>query len=383
MRRKYIALIPAFEPDERILRLADELIKKGFDILVVDDGSGPSYRELFNDLSQRAIVLTHSNNLGKGAALRTGLRFINKYMAYTESILTPSGAMTVSGGDAVIVTVDADGQHLPDDVMRVAEIAAVRRDALVLGSRALDTEVPVRSRIGNTVTRHVYSAATGVRVHDTQTGLRAFHRSLIPRLLEIEGDRYEYEINMLMQLAAEGVPIIEERIETVYEDNNSGSHFRTIRDSVRVYKEILKFSASSLASFAIDYGMYALLLAATGAAGVANGAVISNIGARLVSASANYTMNKKLVFKSRTGFARSAAQYFVLAAFILAGNTIVLSTLIGTVGVNSLVAKLLTEALFFTISWTVQRYIIFHSDEDSSENAAGMGVRGDYHDSEA
>lgn len=383
MRHKYIALIPAFEPDERILRLADELIKKGFDILVVDDGSGPSYRELFNDLSQRAIVLTHSNNLGKGAALRTGLRFINKYMAYTESILTPSGAMTVSGGDAVIVTVDADGQHLPDDVTRVAEIAAVRRDALVLGSRALDTEVPVRSRIGNTVTRHVYSAATGVRVHDTQTGLRAFHRSLIPRLLEIEGDRYEYEINMLMQLAAEGVPIIEERIETVYEDNNSGSHFRTIRDSVRVYKEILKFSASSLASFAIDYGMYALLLAVTGAAGVANGAVISNIGARLVSASANYTMNKKLVFKSRTGFARSAAQYFVLAAFILAGNTIVLSTLIGTVGVNSLVAKLLTEALFFTISWTVQRYIIFHSDEDSVENAAGMGMRGDYHDSEA
>ena len=383
MRRKYIALIPAFEPDERILRLADELIKKGFDILVVDDGSGPSYRELFNDLSQRAIVLTHSNNLGKGAALKTGLRFINKYMAYTESILTPSGAMTVSGGDAVIVTVDADSQHLPDDVMRVAEIAAVRRDALVLGSRALDTEVPVRSRIGNTVTRHVYSAATGVRVHDTQTGLRAFHRSLIPRLLEIEGDRYEYEINMLMQLAAEGVPIIEERIETVYENNNSGSHFRTIRDSVRVYKEILKFSASSLASFAIDYGIYALLLAVTGAAGVANGAVISNIGARLVSASANYTMNKKLVFKSRTGFARSAAQYFVLAAFILAGNTIVLSTLIGTVGVNSLVAKLLTEALFFTISWTVQRYIIFHSDEDSGENAAGMGMRGDYHDSEA
>ena len=100
MRRKYIALIPAFEPDERILKLADELIKKGVDILVVDDGSGPSYRALFNDLSQRAIVLTHSNNLGKGAALRTGLRFINKYMAYTESILTPSGAMTVSGGHA-------------------------------------------------------------------------------------------------------------------------------------------------------------------------------------------------------------------------------------------------------------------------------------------
>ena len=363
MRNRYIALIPAYEPDEKLKKLADELAERGFDIVVVDDGSGPDHAELFEALSQNATVLTHAVNRGKGAALKTGLSYINKYMAYTESVLTPAGAETVSGRDAVIVTVDADGQHLPDDVLRVAEISAQRRDALVLGSRALSEDIPVRSRFGNTITRHVYSAATGVHVHDTQTGLRAFHRSLIPRLLQIEGDRYEYEINMLMQLAAEGVPIIEERIETVYEDNNSGSHFRTVRDSFRVYKEILKFSASSLASFAIDYGMYALLLAATGAAGIANSLVISNIGARLVSGTANYMMNRKLVFRSRTGFAKSAAQYFLLAAFILAGNTIVLSTLAGTLGINRFAAKLITEVIFFAISWTVQKYVIFFREE--------------------
>ena len=369
MRNRYIALIPAYEPDEKIKKLAYELTEKGFDIVVVDDGSGPDYAELFEELSQNATVLTHGYNRGKGAALKTGLSYINKYMAYTESVLTPAGAETVSGRDAVIVTVDADGQHLPDDVLRVAEISAQRRDALVLGSRALSEDIPVRSRFGNTITRHVYSAATGVHVHDTQTGLRAFHRSLIPRLLQIEGDRYEYEINMLMQLAAEGVPIIEERIETVYEDNNSGSHFRTVRDSLRVYREILKFSASSLASFAIDYGMYALLLAATGAEGIANSLVISNIGARLVSGTANYTMNKKLVFRSRTGFAKSAAQYFLLAAFILAGNTIVLSTLAGTLGVNRFAAKLITEVIFFAISWTVQKYVIFFREESGEAGA--------------
>lgn len=369
MRNRYIALIPAYEPDEKIKKLAYELTEKGFDIVVVDDGSGPDYAELFEELSQNATVLTHGYNRGKGAALKTGLSYINKYMAYTESVLTPAGAETVSGRDAVIVTVDADGQHLPDDVLRVAEISAQRRDALVLGSRALSEDIPVRSRFGNTVTRHVYSAATGVHIHDTQTGLRAFHRSLIPRLLDIEGDRYEYEINMLMQLAAEGVLIIEERIETVYEDNNSGSHFRTVRDSFRVYKEILKFSASSLASFAIDYGMYALLLAATGAAGIANNLVISNIGARLVSGTANYTMNKKLVFRSRTGFAKSAAQYFLLAAFILAGNTIVLSTLAGTLGINRFAAKLITEVIFFAISWTVQKYVIFFREESGEAGA--------------
>ena len=183
---------------------------------------------------------------------------------------------------------------------------------------------------------------------------------------------------MLMQLAAEGVPIIEERIETVYEDNNSGSHFRTIRDSVRVYKEILKFSASSLASFAIDYGMYALLLAATGAAGIANSLIVSNIGARLVSGTANYAMNKKLVFKSRTGFAKSAAQYILLAAFILAGNTIVLSTLAGTLGMNRFAAKLVTEVMFFMISWTVQKYVIFFREEEAdagSEKVSKLGAQ--------
>ena len=366
MRNRYIALIPAYEPEEKIKGLTAELIEKGFDIVVVDDGSGPDHASLFEELSQKATVLTHSENRGKGAALKTGLNYINKYMAYTESVLTPAGAETISGRDAVIVTVDADGQHLPDDVLRVAEISAQRRDALVLGSRALSEDIPVRSRFGNTVTRHVYSAATGVRIHDTQTGLRAFHRCLIPRLLRIEGDRYEYEINMLMQLASEGVPIIEERIETVYEGNNSGSHFRTVSDSFRIYKEILKFSASSLVSFAIDYGMYALLLAVTGAAGIANSLVISNIGARIVSGTANYAMNRKLVFKSRTGFARSAVQYFLLAAFILAGNTIVLSTLAGTLGINRFAAKLITEVIFFAISWTVQKYVIFFR-EDSDD----------------
>lgn len=368
MRSRCIALIPAYEPDIKIMGLAEELSERGFDLVVVDDGSGKDYADLFEKLSQRATVLTHKENRGKGAALKTGMNYIRKYMAYSETVLTAAGAQTVPGSDTVIVTVDADGQHLPDDVQRVAEIAARRKDALVLGSRALAEDVPARSKFGNTITRHVYSAATGVHVHDTQTGLRAFSIGLVPRLLDIEGDRYEYEINMLLRLAAEGVPIIEERIETVYEDNNSCSHFRTLRDSLRIYKEILRFSASSLASFVIDYCMYALLLTATGAAGIANGLIISNIGARLVSGAANYTLNRKFVFRSRTGFARSAAQYFLLAAFILAGNTLVLSTLVGTLGFNSLIAKLITEVLFFTISWVVQRYVIFFSAGDGADD---------------
>ena len=109
MRDRYIALIPAYEPEQKLVSLAADLKKRGFDIVVVDDGSGSGYREIFDELTQQATVLTHAQNRGKGAALKTGMRYINKYMAYTESVLTASGGETVSGRDAVIVTVDADG----------------------------------------------------------------------------------------------------------------------------------------------------------------------------------------------------------------------------------------------------------------------------------
>ncbi len=371
MGSRYIALIPAYEPGDKLTQIVAELGDRGFEIVVVDDGSGRDYEQIFEEVSAGAKVLTHPVNLGKGAAIKNGLSYIRNYMTYDEVRMTETGPQRISGSDAVIVTVDADGQHLPDDVLRVARIAESRRGALVLGSRALDEDVPARSRFGNTVTRHVYSAATGVMIHDTQTGLRAFRSDMIPTLLGIEGERYEYEINVLLELASKGVTIIEERIETVYEDNNSGSHFRTIRDSFRVYREILKFSASSLASFAIDYAMYAALLALTGAAGMAHSLVISNIGARLVSGSANYAMNRKLVFRSRTGFASSALQYALLAAFIIAGNTIVLSTLVTSFGLNRLIAKIVTEIIFFAVSWTVQKYVIFY--REAEDGAAPQG----------
>ena len=372
MTKRHIALIPAYEPDGRMLSLIGELSKKGFEVVVVDDGSGDAYSDIFEKAEQSAIVLTHETNRCKGAALKTGMSYIYKYMAYSESAMTPDGKVIRSGKDAVIVTVDADGQHTPQDALRIAEIAGTRKDALVLGSREFTGDVPARSMMGNTITRHVYNIATGVAVRDTQTGLRAFSRNLIPELLEIDGERYEYEINMLLELAREGTPIIEEDIETIYIEGNSSSHFNTVKDSFKIYKEIIKFSASSFIGFLIDYMMFALLIFLTGAAGLANGLVISNIGARIVSSIANYSINRKLVFKSKAKVGTSALQYFLLAGIILVGNTIVLRTLTGTLGISSMVAKIMTEMIFFFISWTVQKYVIFFNGAGSeSERKSG------------
>lgn len=337
MSAKYIALIPAYEPDKGLLTLLDELKDKGFDLIIVDDGSGDSYSDLFKSAAACAIVLSHSVNKGKGAALKTGLSFIQNRWK----------------DNSVVVTVDADGQHRPMDALKICRIAEEKPDTLVLGSRLLKENVPLRSQLGNSITRFVYCLTTGLKVHDTQTGLRAFSSKHIPRLLAISGERYEYEMNMLLEFARNHIPIQEAEIETIYLNNNSASHFDTLKDSYRVYKEILKFSASSFIGFLIDYGMYSLLLFLT------KNLHLSNVLARVVSASANYTLNRKFVFKSDRSLAKSAAQYFLLAALILLGNTFVLEHLVNSFGIHEMLAKILTEVFFFFLSWFAQRCIIF------------------------
>jgi glycosyltransferase involved in cell wall biosynthesis len=349
-----IALIPAYEPESVLIPLLERLADAGFQIVVVDDGSGPDYAPLFHQAAEWGHVLTHDVNGGKGRALKTGLSYIAaSYPA-----------------DAVVVTVDADGQHTPEDAQRVCAEAETHYAALVLGSRSFSGKVPLRSKLGNTITRGVFRMAAGQRVGDTQTGLRAFSARWIPDLLEIPGDRYEYEMNMLLYWAKEKRPIREVEIATIYLEGNKSSHFSAVKDSARIYGDILKFAASSLLGFGVDYGMFALLSLITGGLSAAVAVPLSNITARCVSASVNYTVNRKLVFHSDAGVVRSATQYFTLAACILAGNTVLLSVLVERCGWNRYAAKLLTELTFFSISWLAQKFWIFRKKEVGKKGLA-------------
>lgn len=351
----WIALIPAYQPTKQLILLLQEAKSKGFQIVVIDDGSSSDTNGIFVSAARFGTVLRHAENLGKGQAIKTGLSFIqSQYPA-----------------NCTVVTLDADGQHRIADARKICRMAQDHPDALVLGSRRLKENVPLRSRLGNTVTRLVYRISTGQRVWDTQTGLRAFSAKLIPQLLTIPGNRYEYEMNVLLTCSRIGIPVLEEEIDTIYIDNNASSHFNTVKDSWRVYKEILKFSAASLISFFVDYGLYSLLTLCTFGLGNVPSILISNISARIVSASINYTINRKLVFQSKACIVCSAIQYAVLAGIILAGNTIVLSFLADYLSINRYVAKLITELLFFIFSWLVQRKLIFRdgkSAERSQQN---------------
>ena len=339
-----IALIPAYNPEPCLINLVEKLKEKGFWVLVVNDGSSEKHREIFQEIDDagRVLILTHTKNKGKGCAIKTGLKYIQKYISENYTV----------------VTVDADGQHRPKDVEMVCKMSQKHPGCLVLGRRKMQKETPLKSRLGNQITRIIYMFTTGIRIYDTQTGLRAFDHTLLAELLIIPGERYEYEMNVLLACSRNKIPMREIGIETIYINDNSSSHFHPFKDSCRIYKEILKFSASSLISFFLDYGIYSLLLWFTSGFSKSISLFLSNAVARILSGCFNYQVNRNLVFQKKAGSGRTAVQYVLLAAGILAGNTLLLEVFVH-LGMSPYIGKLCTELIFFLISWFVQRTFIF------------------------
>lgn len=348
---KIIALIPAYEPEENMLDLLENIKKDtDMDIVVVNDGSSDACKDIFSKAKEFAIVLEHEVNKGKGRALKTGLNYINDNYR----------------GEYIVVTMDADGQHTIEDALKICDLVKKSPDILVLGKRFFGEDVPLRSRFGNAMTRLVYKIATGVKVYDTQTGLRAFSYKLLPLMLEIKGERYEYEINVLMECSKNNIEIKEIDIATIYINNNSGSHFNVFKDSYRIYKEIFKFCAASIICFLVDYALYCIGLVFTVSLGKGLSTVVSNVFARIVSSVLNFTLNKKVVFKRKGNTLKLAISYFMLALCILAGNTIVLKMFVEVFNIDTKIAKLITELIFFIISWFIQKFLIFKKKEEEA-----------------
>ena len=330
--KKLIVLIPSYEPDENLTKLIKNLKKNKITSIVVDDGSGKDYKEIFDNLDTK--VISYENNQGKGHALKEGYKYIkDNYKEY------------------IVVTMDSDGQHRIEDAINLYNYILKNDDTLVLGKRPRGEKTPLRSKIGNGITRFVFHIVSGQDVYDTQTGLRAFSNKLMDYMLKVKGERFEYEMNVLLYAKNNKIPIKEIEIETIYIDNNSKSHFNAIKDSFKVYKEIIKFSLSGIISFLIDFILFIVFKV------VLNNITIANIIARAISSTINYIINKNIVFKSNKNIAKSLLEYYGLVIFILLINTLLLNLL--SIIINPILAKLITEIILFIISWLVQKILIF------------------------
>ncbi len=333
-----VVLIPAYKPDERLVALTGELREKGLDVLLVDDGGGETFAPIFARCrALGAQVATHAVNLGKGRALKTGIN---------EALLTWPDL-------ASIVTADADGQHTVADILRLIDAVESHPDALVLGSREFTGDVPFKSRWGNRITRAVYALASGVHVGDTQTGLRALPRRSLEAMLRIDGERYEYEMNVLLKLRDMNLGVFEVPIETIYIDDNAGSHFNPVRDALRIYMVIFKYLFSSVVSFVLDYALYWLCLGRFGLP-----PLLSYALARLVSSQVNYHLNKHTVFSGRGG-KHSMAKYYALAVvqgLLGAGLVQLIPTLLP---ISAAVVKIPVDIVLFAVSYLIQRDFVF------------------------
>lgn len=351
MSTVHVVLIPAFEPDERLVELVRAL--PGEQVVVIDDGSGTRYADVFAAAARAgATVVAHERNRGKGAALRTGFAEVRTRW--------PSAA---------VVTADADGQHTAADIRLVAAaLDAGDRRTIVLGVRGFSgSGAPLRSRLGNAVTRIAFRLATGQRVSDTQTGLRGFPAEALGWLMGLPGDRFEYEFSMLLQARDAGISLVEVPIAAVYLDDNTSSHFRPISDSARIYAPLVRFSASALIAFAVDTLLLIVLQTLTGLL------LFSVVGARVLSAAMNFAVNRSLVFgRGRAVPLRTAAaRYFSLAGLLLIASYGLLTAL-GDLGVPLLAAKLVTDATLFAVSFAVQRAVVFAPPVQGHRDPAAM-----------
>jgi len=337
-------LIPAWQPEERLIPLVDELLASGFGaILLIDDGSPVASAALFDKLQTlpRVQLLRHAVNLGKGRALKTGINYFLNELPGFEGL----------------VTADADGQHTAADIERVARAMLASGGRAVLGSRGFVKDVPLRSRFGNTLTRHIFGFVTGEKLSDTQTGLRAFPRAMLPELMTLDGERYEYEMTVLAHLCRGGHRPVEVPIETVYIDGNRSSHFDPIRDSMRIYFVLARFYMSSMAAAAIDLVGFTLTFAITGN-------VLASVIVGRLSSLVNFILNKRFVFHNRGSLKGTLGRYYVLAVAIAGLSYGLIWGLSRHAHWNVYVAKVTVDVLLSLVSFSVQRTFVFRRVEE-------------------
>lgn len=342
MEPKIPIIIPTYEPDKRLSALCQDLKSSGFqNVLIVDDGSGARYRKIFDEIEEEYhyMILRNAVNLGKGRALK--LAFNHCLNEYGQSLIG-------------VITADSDGQHKVEDIRRCMGELRVHSDSMILGCRDFSKPgIPWKSSFGNNLTKFSMHYLCGLKVTDTQTGLRGIPREFMKTILSTPGDRYDYETNVLLESKGE-VSIIEVPIDTIYDsEENHQTHFDPFRDSLMIYKVILSYSLTSVLTTVVDFIVFAI------ANGVGASIAFSTALARLIAAVLNFSLNRNVVFKSKGNPRIQVIQYGLLVAFsgFISANLITLIS--HKVSIEIVGIKAVVETILFFFNYLVQRLFIF------------------------
>ena len=350
-------VIPSYEPDERLIALLHDLDAKEMGpVIIVNDGSSEEYDPIFREVEsiitkRGGKYISYRPNRGKGRALKTAFSYISENMP-----------------DALgCVTADSDGQHTPECINNIIENLKAKPDNLILGVRQFEKkDIPWKSWFGNTLTIKVFSYVAGMKVNDTQSGLRGIPFRFMKELIDCKGERFEYEMQMLLECAGR-YDLTEVPIQTIYESKeNHQTHFKPIRDSFRIYKilgkKFLKFIFSSLSSFVIDIILFYLFVLLFKDAYPALYVTIATVSARVISAVYNYLINYKFVFKSKASRSTSLTKYALLAIIQMSLSAGIVSLIVFLIpNCWETLVKAIVDTILFLISYSVQQRFVFSS----------------------
>lgn len=352
----YVIIIPAYNPEENLLEIVEKIIETlpKVDIVLINDGSEEQYKGVFEKMAhmEHVFIVTHAVNQGKGKALKTGFGFVLQHFSDKKAV----------------ITVDADGQHSLEAIRIMADNFC-DNETIVLGSRNFadvnsNIDIPLRSKFGNRMTQWVFNHLCGIKISDTQTGLRLIPVALLPEFLKLKGMRYEYETNCLLWCKEKGVGIKEINIDTIYENGNESSHFNPLKDSLKIYTIILKYICSSLLSTVIDYSVF------FGLSNFAENVFVLTYAGRGASIIVNFLVNKKVVFKSSGDSIWQAVKYIILV--IISGTLSSIGVYLMTqCGLVLALSKVMAETVLFLFNFVCQKNLVFiQSMQKENQNKA-------------
>ena len=359
---KISVIVPSLNPDEKLIEVVDGLIKEGFDdIIVVNDGSNEEHMKPFIEVGKhpQVTVLTHDVNRGKGRALKTAYEFCMENRPDIQGV----------------ITVDGDNQHIPKDIRACCQAMIEHKDKVILGCRNFSKEnVPPKSKFGNNITGFVFRVMCRIKISDTQTGLRAIPVQYLPMMLDIAGERFEYETRVLLECKRQHIQFQEVEIDTVYIEENASTHFHPFRDSFKIYMVILrylmgnlvsffKYMISSILSFLIDNGLFRLMEFMMGEdSNLGVKVVVATVVSRVVSSIFNFVVNRKAVFKSDAPLGRTIIKYYALCLCQMGASAGLVYLLAYITKANdwfTSLIKIIVDMCLFILSYQIQRKWVF------------------------
>lgn len=347
-----LIIIPALNPTDDLINYVDNLKAAGEEnILIVDDGSRLECKSIFDELvKKKCILLRHACNMGKGRALKDAFNYF----------LTNYESECMSG----VITVDSDGQHTVEDVLKMKKALEEHPDSLILGVRNFNNkEVPSKSSYGNKITRTIMKCLYGGNISDTQTGLRAIPTEILIHYLTLYGERFEYETSMLIETLQKKIPIYEVKIRTVYFEKNKNTHFKPIVDSFKIYKIIFgtffKYVISSLSAAIVDLSMFYIFTLIFRNSSLAIKIGLATVLARVISSLFNYLVNCNIVFKKENKVKSAIIRYYLLCIFQMCTSALLVYLICKFSLMPEVMVKIFVDFVLFLINFKVQQIWVF------------------------